>query len=341
MLPMNSGPLPIPVTILAGFLGAGKTTMLNHMLQSLPGRRIAVLQNDFGSIEVITGELDGTTRTVEVLGHGCVCCSLRNRLYTTLTRLVHAPMPPEHIIIEASALADPGAIAQLFLDPELRRTALLDAIFTVLDARQSRHMTGDLAQLTRVQLRAADIILLNKVDLVDAEGLRATRTWLESLAVTAPIIESVHGRIPPSIFSADVVATEAGASPGWAPSTAMESPPRVANGLPVAIAPLPSIMRWTYTSDVPLRQAKLQALLAGLLPASLYRVSGVVSLAEKPRTLLILRCAGRRMTFSDGGAWNGTPHTSLVFTGAFNRADSDELQRQLDGCRVSTPSAAN
>ena len=336
---MNSGPLPIPVTILAGFLGSGKTTMLNHMLQSLPGRRITAIQNDFGLIEAITSELNGTTRTVEVLGHGCACCSMRSRLYTTLTRLVHSPLPPQHIIIEASALADPGAIAQLFLDPDLRRTTVLDAVFTILDARQSRHMTGDLAQLTRVQVRAADIILLNKVDLVDAKGLRATRTWLETLAATAPIIESVHGRISPSIFSAEIVATEASVSPGWAPVNAPDSLPRAANGLSVAAASLPPIARWTYTSDVPLRQAKLQALLAGPLPASLYRVSSAVSLAEKPRTLLNLRCIGRRMTLSDGGAWDGTPHTSLVFTGAFTSADRDELQRELDGCRVSTKSS--
>ena len=335
---MNNEPLPIPVTILAGFLGAGKTTLLNHMLQSLPARRIAVIQNDFGSVDTITSEQNSTAHTVEVLAHGCVCCSLRSRLYTTLSRLVHTPRPPQHIIIEASALAEPGAIAQLFLDPQLRRSMVLDAIFTVLDARQSRRMTGDLAQLTRVQVRAADIIVLNKVDLVNAAGLRAARTWLATLDVTAPIIESVYGRIPPDIFFTDAVATEASASPGRAPANAVSRPPHIPNGSPLATVPSPAIVRWTYTSDVPLHLARLQAVLAGLLPSSLYRVKGVLYLTEETRTRTLLQIVGRRTTITDGGGWDETPHTRLAFTGACCGVEIDELQNQLDDCRVATQS---
>jgi G3E family GTPase len=108
----------IPVTIIAGFLGAGKTTLLNHILHSQHGQRIAVLVNDFGSINIDAELVVGVDDGLVSLANGCICCSIRNDLQLAVLRLARLPQPPEHIIIETSGVSDPAAVAQVFYDRE-------------------------------------------------------------------------------------------------------------------------------------------------------------------------------------------------------------------------------
>ena len=163
--------MPVPVVLVAGFLGAGKTTVVNHLLAHAGGRRIAAVVNDFGAInidaELITGAADG----VVSLSNGCICCSLEGDLLRTLAALLRRDPQPEVIVIETSGVADPSDIVRNLMDPMIWREAPLETVLCVVDATAPVAMLDD--ALLRSQVRAADIVALSKVDLADAAELRA------------------------------------------------------------------------------------------------------------------------------------------------------------------------
>src|SRR5258706_10530076 len=160
--------MPVPVVLVAGFLGAGKTTVVNHLLANAEGKRIAAVVNDFGAInidaELITGAADG----VVSLSNGCICCSLESDLLRTLALLLRRDPQPEVIVIETSGVADPTDIVRNLMDPMIWREAPLETVLCVLDATTPVAMLND--ELLRSQQSAADVVAQRKVDLVDAAG---------------------------------------------------------------------------------------------------------------------------------------------------------------------------
>lgn len=187
-----SGPLAgrtarqIPVTVLTGFLGAGKTTLLNRILSELQHERIAVIINEFGDVGV-DGQLVTTTpEAIVELNNGCVCCTVRGDLMTTLAGLIASGRRFDRIIIETSGLADPAPVIQSFvLDDILREYFALDAIVTVVDAR---HLWLQLDHdEAREQIAFADVVLLNKTDIELADALDAVESELRRLNCLASI----------------------------------------------------------------------------------------------------------------------------------------------------------
>ncbi|TEA80059.1 CobW family GTP-binding protein [Allopusillimonas ginsengisoli] len=185
----------IPLIVLGGFLGAGKTTLLNHMLSEAGGRRIAVMVNDFGPINVdaaLIAEHDGETIS---LTNGCICCSIGSGLDAALMQVLERQPAPELIVIEASGVSDPGRIAQVGMsDPMLQ----LEAIVVMADAE---HLPGQLddpllADTVARQIEAAGVVVLNKIDLVSAEDLSALKQRLVRQFGAIPAIEARHGRLP-------------------------------------------------------------------------------------------------------------------------------------------------
>ena len=158
--------MPVPVVLVAGFLGAGKTTVVNHLLAHAEGRRIAAVVNDFGAInidaELITGAADG----VVSLSNGCICCSLEGDLLRTLASLLRRDPRPEVIVIETSGVADPNDIVRNLMDPVIFREAPLETVLCVVDATTAPAKLDD--ALLRSQIRSADVIALSKADLADA-----------------------------------------------------------------------------------------------------------------------------------------------------------------------------
>lgn len=188
----------LPLTILSGFLGAGKTTLVNRLLAEPEGRRIVVMVNDFGSLDIDASLIRSRSATTVSLANGCACCTVAGDLSRALVDLARSPEQPDAILLEASGLADPRGIAQVALaNPALR----LDGVVTVVDAETlSQHAANvEIAPLFASQISAADVLILNKVDLVGADAIALARAQLSRLVEGKPVVEAEQARVPAAI----------------------------------------------------------------------------------------------------------------------------------------------
>ena len=190
--------LPIPVTVLSGFLGAGKTTLLRYLLRAEHGLKIAVIENEFSEASIDTQLLGDEPVQVMTLANGCVCCTihtdLTKALYLLLERLDSGAIAFDRLVIECTGLADPAPVAQtFFIDEELRERYVLDGIITLVDAANAdTHLAQTIAQ---AQVGFADRLLLSKTDLVSPESLEALSTRLTRINRRAPIRIVKQGEI--------------------------------------------------------------------------------------------------------------------------------------------------
>src|SRR5207237_2789362 len=150
--------VPVPILLVTGFLGAGKTTIVNHLLAHAEGRRIAAVVNDFGAINIDAELIAGASDGVVSLANGCICCSLEGDLLRTLSTLLRRDPRPDTIVIETSGVADPADIVRNLMDPVILREAPLETVLCVMDAGTPPSALDD--ALVRAQLRVADIVAL-------------------------------------------------------------------------------------------------------------------------------------------------------------------------------------
>ncbi len=186
----------IPVTVLTGFLGSGKTTLLNRILSEQHGKRIAVIENEFGEVAVDHELVIGAQEEIFETANGCICCTVRGDLIRVLGALRKRRERFDYILVETTGLADPGPVAQTFFaDEDLREDFRLDAIVALVDAR---HITEQLAReaIAAEQVGFADLLLLNKTDLVSGAELARIERSLRAINATARIVRTERAQLP-------------------------------------------------------------------------------------------------------------------------------------------------
>lgn len=193
----------VPVTILTGFLGAGKTTLLNHILTAQHGMRIAVIENEFGEVDVDSDLVETSSEEIFQMTNGCICCvvDVRTDLVRILQTLLARPEKFDHILVETSGLADPMPVAAtFFMDNDVARQVRLDGVVTLVDAL---HIEGHLddPQLQGMdnqavdQIIAADRVVINKTDLVDLADIRRLQQRMRAINQGAQILVSCHAQV--------------------------------------------------------------------------------------------------------------------------------------------------
>ncbi|KJC60635.1 GTPase [Bradyrhizobium sp. LTSPM299] len=305
--------MPVPILLVAGFLGAGKTTVVNHLLAHAEGRRIAAVVNDFGAVNIDAELIAGASDGVVSLSNGCICCTLEGDLLRTLATLLRRDPRPEFIVIETSGVADPSDIVRNLMDPVVWTEAPLETVLCVVDATQPTSMLND--ALVRSQLRAADVVALNKVDLVDAGSRARMRDAIRALRPAAVIVDAVHGEVPTALlFPTDVDHVPEPREPG----------PR-----------RPTFDRFetlSWTSERPVSLPRLQQAIGRLAP-KLARAKGLFETVEQPGRLMVFQLAGGRATLAPGGVpAPGVPRTRIVFIAELGVLSRAEIDRIMEGC---------
>jgi G3E family GTPase len=193
---MSLTPSRVPVTVLTGFLGSGKTTLLNRILSEKHGKRIAVIENEFGEVGVDHQLVIGAEEELFETNNGCICCTVRGDLIRILGQLMKRRDRFDYILIETTGMADPGPVAQtFFLDDELKNQFQLDAIVTMVDAKHFEQHVDELNEPAE-QVAFADLVLLNKTDLVDAAVLERIERRIRGINGTAKILRTRNADAP-------------------------------------------------------------------------------------------------------------------------------------------------
>ena len=186
----------IPVTVLTGYLGAGKTTLLNRILSEPHGKRYAVIVNEFGEIGIDNDLVVGADEEVFEMNNGCICCTVRGDLMRILDGLMRQKGKFDAIIVETTGLADPAPVAQtFFMDPNVGRQTKLDAVVTVADAKWLNERLKD-APEAKNQIAFADVILINKTDLVSPDELSDVEARIRSINPYAKLHKTQRANVP-------------------------------------------------------------------------------------------------------------------------------------------------
>jgi G3E family GTPase len=312
-----SAPAPAALlTVIGGYLGAGKTTLVNRLLAGAGGQRVAVVVNDFGAIGVDASLIRSRTADTIELTNGCLCCSLTDDLAAVMTALAARQPRPDHVVVELSGVGQPSALTAWGRFPGFRPGLLVvcaDALAGPARARD--RWTGD---VVLGQLRAADLIVITKGDLAGEAATAAFAAWLAGAAPGAAVV-----RVPPG-----------------AGVTALLLRERDTGGAPPAAPPAPvaeaaeGYVTWSATGRGTVSRAAVEEFLGQLDPAVI-RVKGVLRLADAPGRRTVVQGVAGRWELTDGGAWaGGLPRLVLIALRPWRpglAAAGERLGRLLNG----------
>jgi len=192
---MTTRETPLPLTVLSGFLGAGKTTLVNHLLRHANGQKILVLVNDFGNLPIDRDLIEAENGNLLTLANGCACCSMGGDLFEAFVTALEFHPPPDQLLIEASGVAEPARIANYArAEPDLR----LNAIVTVVDGENFLSSDRDhrVEHVVEEQISSAHLLLLNKCDKINDTQKEEVHRQLQQLNPFTSVIEMVNGQVP-------------------------------------------------------------------------------------------------------------------------------------------------
>jgi len=340
---------PIPVTVLSGYLGSGKTTVVNYVLNNQDGLKVAVITNDIGEVNIDAALIEKgtsvsqTDESLVALSNGCICCTLRADLIEQVTELARDGRF-DYILIEASGICEPLPIAQTLTlmdaesgDDRLPNVCRLDTMATVVDAfrLQTEFMGGgslleadeaeedDISRLLVEQIEFCDLIILNKVDLVSSEELEKIKSIITKLQPEAKVIETSFGKIDPKEvlnawrFDFD----EACQSPGW-----LHELEKAQDGSESEEEDEYGISSFVYTRKAPFSYEKVCEFLDEW-PVSIVRCKGIAWFADQNDMSFLMEQAGQSITISPYGAWIAAApedERRAIF------AENPELERDWD-----------
>ncbi len=340
----------IPVTIITGFLGAGKTTLVRNLLQNNQGKRIAVLVNEFGEVGIdgdllrscqVCDEEDDSSSNIVELTNGCLCCTVQEEFYPTMQELLKRKDKIDCILIETSGLALPKPLIQAFAWQEIRNSVTVDGVITVVDcvALAEGTLAGDLEavalqreadpnldhetpieELFEDQLACADLVLLTKTDLVSAETLSKIKDWLETeLQDGVKVVTCGNGEVDPNLLLGFNAAVEDN----------LESRPshhdhEEEHDHDDEINSINIISNQSF--DPELLKEKLQTLVK---EQEIYRIKGFVNVPNKPMRMVLQGVGNRFDSFYDR-FWDSAEirQTRLVFIG--RELKRDKLEQMLE-----------
>ena len=319
----NSTPFKpaISLTVIGGYLGAGKTTLLNQLLHSAQEQHLAVLVNDFGEISIDSVLIEHRSIDTIALSNGCICCSIAGDLAMTLFKLRELAVPPHRVIIEASGVSDPHKIAQYGHLPGFH----LDSIVVVVDAETILDQVKDsfIGETVVRQLLHADVLILNKVDLISNVHRLNVNKWLRELDPGSRIVEVTYGNVPwPLLLGDDVLRSHQN---NFTDDYSQDHQ----HGQ--------MYETWSYTSSSPLDGDKFRAVIANL-SKSILRAKGIIFLREDISYRFVFQLVGKRWSIKRDHIWSDKdrPCTQIVFIGSPDSFDSSQLERMLDNCSSTT-----
>ena len=289
--------LPIPIILITGYLGAGKTTYLNHVLSQSSGRRLAVLVNDFGAINVDAGLIEGSVDGVVALQNGCICCSMAAGMHSAILNVLKRDEKPEAIVIEASGVANPGEIARTLSDDAMRPYASLELVVSMLDCENIDAYKPAELDLIKEQIRFSGIVMLTKMDNASAEKLATAKRLIQDTNRSAVIIEDYQ-----KILNLDLLLGTKHANI------------ELDNATPNENTNAQKLFRsWSYSSTEAMSEKSFQELLNGLPPETV-RGKGFVYLGSYPETRFEFQMVGKSAQVQPKGSWGlQNPRTEVVF----------------------------
>jgi G3E family GTPase len=310
----GNGP-PIPVTVLTGFLGAGKTTLINRILSEEHGLRVAVLVNDFGEIDVDGELIVGVAAQKVTLANGCVCCDVRDDLLAAIDALLVAEADIDAILLEASGVAQPLTIARTFVDAAYQGRLRLDGIIAVVDAEQLPNQVADpvTRDLVYGQIGCSDLVLLNKIDLADRQRVDAVRGFVSERLDGVRMIETVQADVPTSVLF------------GARSENQISLDDTIDNGHQSRF------VSWVYRREQPFGEESLRNCIAQL-PGSVYRIKGFIHATEHPRQRVLVQAVGMRSDITPFDGWDVEPPVSQLVIIADRAIDRSVVDAALDAC---------